>query len=163
MTNREHGMVPPRRLIRRCKSAGNRQKIVDSSGKSLSGTRLLAGTARSMRRMEKVTGRSDDMIILRGVNVFPTQIEEALMATPGLAPHFQIELSRPDRMDQMRVLCECADASVTPDARATAIKALSAQIKQTVGISVKVEVMDVGGVARSEGKAVRILDKRPKG
>ena len=126
-------------------------------------TRLLAGTARSMRRMEKVTGRSDDMIILRGVNVFPTQIEEALMATPGLAPHFQIELSRPDRMDQMRVLCECADASVTPDARATAIKALSAQIKQTVGISIKVEVMDVGGVARSEGKAVRILDKRPKG
>ncbi|HCQ58219.1 MAG TPA: phenylacetate--CoA ligase, partial [Sulfitobacter sp.] len=114
-------------------------------------TRLLAGTARSMRRMEKVTGRSDDMIILRGVNVFPTQIEEALMATPGLAPHFQIELSRPDRMDQMRVLCECADASVTPDARATAIKALSAQIKQTVGISIKVEVMDVGGVARSEG------------
>ncbi|MFG6583959.1 phenylacetate--CoA ligase PaaK [Sulfitobacter sp. 1A12779] len=126
-------------------------------------TRLLAGTARSMRRMEKVTGRSDDMIILRGVNVFPTQIEEALMATPGLAPHFQIELSRPDRMDQMRVLCECADASVTTDARGTAIKALSAQIKQTVGISVTVEVMDVGGVARSEGKAVRILDNRPKG
>ncbi|MDF3350147.1 phenylacetate--CoA ligase [Sulfitobacter sp. KE34] len=126
-------------------------------------TRLLAGTARSMRRMEKVTGRSDDMIILRGVNVFPTQIEEALMATPGLAPHFQIELTRPDRMDQMRVLCECADASVTTDARATAIKALSAQIKQTVGISVTVEVMDVGGVARSEGKAVRILDNRPKG
>jgi phenylacetate-CoA ligase len=126
-------------------------------------TRLLAGTARSMRRMEKVTGRSDDMIILRGVNVFPTQIEEALMATPGLAPHFQIELTRPDRMDQMRVLCECADASISTDARKAAIKALSAQIKQTVGISVKVEVMDVGGVARSEGKAVRILDKRPKG
>jgi phenylacetate-CoA ligase len=126
-------------------------------------TRLLAGTARAMRRMEKVTGRSDDMIILRGVNIFPTQIEEALMATPGLAPHFQIELSRPDRMDQMRVLCECADASVTTDARAAAIKALSAQIKQTVGISVTVEVMDVGGVARSEGKAVRILDNRPKG
>lgn len=126
-------------------------------------TRLLAGTARSMRRMEKVTGRSDDMIILRGVNVFPTQIEEALMATPGLAPHFQIELSRTDRMDQMRVLCECADASITTDARQAAIRALSAQIKQTVGISVKVEVMDVGGVARSEGKAVRIVDKRPKG
>ena len=126
-------------------------------------TRLLAGTARSMRRMEKVTGRSDDMIILRGVNVFPTQIEEALMATPGLAPHFQIELTRPDRMDQMRVLCECADASISTDARQAAIKALSAQIKQTIGISVKVEVMDVGGVARSEGKAVRILDKRPKG
>ncbi len=125
-------------------------------------TRLLPGTARSMRRMEKVTGRSDDMIILRGVNVFPTQIEEALMATKGLAPHFQIELSKPDRMDQMRILCECADASVTADARAAAAKALSAQIKQTVGISVKVDVADVGGVARSEGKAVRIVDNRPK-
>ncbi|MEW9919976.1 phenylacetate--CoA ligase PaaK [Marimonas sp. MJW-29] len=125
-------------------------------------TRLLPGTARTMRRMEKVTGRSDDMIILRGVNVFPTQIEEALMATEGLAPHFQIELSRPDRMDQMRVLCECADASVTVDVREGAAKALSARIKQTVGISVKVEVHDVGGVARSEGKAVRIVDKRPK-
>ena len=125
-------------------------------------TRLLPGTARSMRRMEKVTGRSDDMIILRGVNVFPTQIEEALMATPGLAPHFQIELSRPDRMDKMRVLCECADASVTDDARAEAARALAAQIKQTVGISVTVDVADVGGVARSEGKAVRILDRRPR-
>ena len=125
-------------------------------------TRLLPGTARSMRRMEKVTGRSDDMIILRGVNVFPTQIEEALMATPGLAPHFQIELSRPDRMDQMRVICECADASVSNEARAAAAKAMSAQIKQTVGISVAIEVADVGGVARSEGKAVRIVDNRPK-
>lgn len=125
-------------------------------------TRLLAGTARSMRRMEKVTGRSDDMIILRGVNVFPTQIEEALMATDGLSPHFQIELSRPDRMDRMRIMCECADVSITVDQRAAAAKALSAQIKQSVGISVMVEVADVGGVARSEGKAVRIVDKRPK-
>lgn len=125
-------------------------------------TRLLAGTARSMRRMEKVTGRSDDMIILRGVNVFPTQIEEALMATPGLAPHFQIELSRPDRMDQMRVLCECAEASLGNDARDAAAAALAAQIKQTVGISVAIIVTDVGGVARSEGKAVRIVDNRPK-
>ncbi|MGC1505203.1 MAG: phenylacetate--CoA ligase PaaK [Sulfitobacter sp.] len=126
-------------------------------------TRLLPGTARSMRRMEKVTGRSDDMIILRGVNIFPTQIEEALMATPGLAPHFQIELSRPDRMDQMRVLCECADASVSEEARQAAAKTMSALIKQTVGISAKVEVTDVGGVPRSEGKAVRIVDNRPKG
>ncbi|MDF3415295.1 phenylacetate--CoA ligase [Sulfitobacter sp. M57] len=126
-------------------------------------TRLLPGTARAMRRMEKVTGRSDDMIILRGVNVFPTQIEEALMATTGLAPHFQIELSRPDRMDQMRVLCECVDASVTDEMRQTAAKAMSAHIKQSVGISVKIEVADVGGVARSEGKAVRIIDNRPKG
>ncbi|KIN75325.1 Phenylacetate-CoA ligase [Sulfitobacter noctilucae] len=126
-------------------------------------TRLLPGTARSMRRMEKVTGRSDDMIILRGVNVFPTQIEEALMATAGLAPHFQIELSRPDRMDQMRVLCECADASVSDTNRHIAAKALAAQIKQTVGISIAVDVADVGVVPRSEGKAVRIIDNRPKG
>lgn len=126
-------------------------------------TRLLPGTARSMRRMEKVTGRSDDMIILRGVNIFPTQIEEALMATRGLAPHFQIELSRPGRMDQMRVLCECADASVTGEARREAANVMAALIKQTVGINVKVEVADVGGVARSEGKALRIVDLRPKG
>jgi phenylacetate-CoA ligase len=122
-------------------------------------TRLLPGTARSMRRMEKVTGRSDDMIILRGVNVFPTQIEECLMQVAGLAPHFQIELSRPDRMDQMTVLCEVADASVEG---AVAGRELAARVKQTIGVSVKIEVRDIGGVARSEGKAVRIVDNRPK-
>ena len=125
-------------------------------------TRLLEGTARSMRRMEKVTGRSDDMIILRGVNVFPTQIEEALMATPGLAPHFQIELSKPDRMDQMRIVTEAADSALGQEARETAGRALASAIKQSVGISVKIDVLDAGGVARSEGKAVRILDNRPK-
>jgi len=122
-------------------------------------TRLRPGTARSVRRMDKVTGRSDDMIILRGVNVFPTQIEECLMQVAGLAPHFQIELSRPDRMDQMKVLCEVADASVD---RASAERDLSARVKQTVGISVKVVVHEMGSVARSEGKAVRIVDNRPK-
>ncbi|MBM1555152.1 phenylacetate--CoA ligase [Sulfitobacter mediterraneus] len=126
-------------------------------------TRLLAGTARSMRRMEKVTGRTDDMIILRGVNIFPTQIEEALMEVKALAPHFQIELSRPDRMDQMRVICECADASMTDENRTAAARQLSAKVKQTVGVSIKVDVADVGGVPRSEGKAVRIVDNRPKG
>lgn len=125
-------------------------------------TRLLPGTARSMRRMEKVTGRSDDMIILRGVNVFPTQIEEALLACPGLAPHFQIELTKPDRMDQMRVITEASDAAMGKEGRETARRTLAASIKQSVGISVKIDVMDAGGVARSEGKAVRILDKRPK-
>lgn len=120
-------------------------------------TRLLPGTARTMRRMEKVTGRSDDMIVLRGVNVFPTQIEEAIMATKGLAPHFQIELTRPERMDQMRVLCEAADTTCD---RVAAGQALAVQIKQTVGISVTVDVGDAGQVARSEGKAVRILDRR---
>ena len=125
-------------------------------------TRLLAGTARSMRRMEKVTGRSDDMIILRGVNVFPTQIEEALMSIPGLAPHFQIELIKPDRMDQMRVVTEAADTNMGQEDRENAGRALASTIKQSIGISVKINVLDAGGVARSEGKAVRILDNRPK-
>jgi len=125
-------------------------------------TRLLAGTARSMRRMEKVTGRSDDMIILRGVNVFPTQIEELLMQIPALAPHFQIELTRPDRMDKMRILTEVADASVSEASRSDATAQLAAAIKQSVGISAGVAVGDVWAVPRSEGKAVRILDKRPK-
>ena len=125
-------------------------------------TRLFPGTARSMRRMEKVTGRSDDMIILRGVNVFPTQIEEALMASPGLSPHFQIELTRPERMDQMRVITEASDATMGFEGRANAGRVLAAAIKQSIGVSVKIDVLDVGGVVRSEGKAVRILDKRPK-
>ena len=125
-------------------------------------TRLLAGTARSMRRMEKVTGRSDDMIILRGVNVFPTQIEELIMQQPALAPHFQIELARPDRMDQMRILTEASDPSANEATRAEATAMLSAAVKQAVGISVKVEVGASGSVPRSEGKAVRIVDNRPK-
>jgi phenylacetate-CoA ligase len=125
-------------------------------------TRLLAGTARSMRRMEKVTGRSDDMIILRGVNIFPTQIEELLMQVDTLSPHFQIELTRPNRMDQMRILTEVTDSNIATPSRTEAAAQLSAAIKQTVGISVKIDVGDIGAVPRSEGKAVRILDKRPK-
>ncbi len=125
-------------------------------------TRLLPGTARTMRRMEKITGRSDDMIILRGVNVFPTQIEEQLMQVADLAPHFQIELTRKGRMDEMRVLTEVAVGVFDPDRRAAAGKALESRVKQTVGISVKVEVRDSGAVERSQGKAVRLIDKRPK-
>lgn len=123
-------------------------------------TRLLPGTARAMRRMEKVTGRSDDMIILRGVNVFPTQIEECLMATPGLAPHFQIELTRPGRMDQMRVLCEASGPGTSAETRTAAGQDLAARIKHSIGISVAVDVAEVGAVERSVGKAVRIVDKR---
>lgn len=125
-------------------------------------TRLLPGTARSMRRMEKITGRSDDMIILRGVNVFPTQIEEQLMTVHGLAPHFQIELSRPDRMDQMLVKTEAATGFGSDDQRKKAAGDLAARVKRTVGISIRVDVADPGGVARSQGKAVRIIDNRPK-
>ena len=124
-------------------------------------TRLLPGTARSMRRMEKITGRSDDMIILRGVNVFPTQIEEQLMDVPALSPHFQIELIRPGRMDEMHVHVEMAEGAPQEGAEAAA-RALSAKIKSNVGVSAKVHVADGGKVARSEGKAVRVVDSRPK-
>ncbi|MCB1337121.1 MAG: phenylacetate--CoA ligase [Maritimibacter sp.] len=124
-------------------------------------TRLLPGTARSMRRMEKVTGRTDDMIILRGVNVFPTQIEEQIMAVPELAPHFQIELIRPDRMDEMHIHVELAEGvEANPLHVSHTFKGL---VKSNVGVSVKVHVAERGGVERSQGKAVRIVDKRPKG
>jgi phenylacetate-CoA ligase len=120
-------------------------------------TRLLPGTARSMRRMEKITGRSDDMMILRGVNVFPTQIEEQVLATGGLAPHFQIELFRAGHMDAMRVNVEA-----TPDAADSLSKTAAARIKDSAGVSTEVIVSDPGGVPRSEGKAVRVIDNRPK-
>ena len=98
-------------------------------------TRLLPGTARSMRRMEKITGRSDDMMILRGVNVFPTQIEEQILKCRGLAPHFQIELTRTGRMDNMAVHVECARKPRTPAARAASAKELAHHIKSVVGVS----------------------------
>ncbi len=126
-------------------------------------TRLLPGTARSMRRMEKVTGRSDDMMILRGVNVFPTQIEEQVLAVPGLAPHFQVELMTEGRMDAMRVLVE-ADAQVLDETARTALaQALSDRIKDIIGISAKAHVGAPGSVVRSQGKAQRVVDKRQKG
>ena len=125
-------------------------------------TRLLPGTARSMRRMEKVTGRSDDMMILRGVNVFPTQIEEQLMKRPELAPHFQVELFREGRMDAMRVHVEAAEGQADAAVRTHAAALLKTQIKDSVGVSVAVQVADPGGVPRSQGKAVRIIDNRGK-
>ncbi len=125
-------------------------------------TRLLPGTARSMRRMEKVTGRSDDMIILRGVNVFPTQIEEQILKCRGLAPHFQIELSRSGRMDNMTVHAECTREAADDEARAGSARELAHHIKSVVGVSTKVTVHAPGEVARSEGKAKRVVDNRPK-
>lgn len=126
-------------------------------------TRLLPGTARSMRRIEKITGRSDDMIILRGVNVFPTQIEEQILKCRGLAPHFQIELTRTGRMDNMTVHVECATDATDPNARAGAARELAHHIKSIVGVSTRIEVHDPDGIARSEGKARRVVDNRPKG
>lgn len=124
-------------------------------------TRLLPGTARSMRRIEKLMGRSDDMIILRGVNVFPSQIEEQLLALPGLSPHFQIELTREGRMDNMTLWVEVSEGS-SDDIRATLARALQKRVKQTLGISVTARVGQPGEVPRSQGKAVRIVDNRPK-
>ena len=126
-------------------------------------TRLLPGTARSMRRMEKITGRSDDMMILRGVNVFPTQIEEQLMATGGLAPHFQIELYTAGRMDAMRVHVEALPDATDELSKTAASRMLSKRVKDIVGISIEVNVGDPGAVARSEGKAKRVVDNREKG
>ena len=125
-------------------------------------TRLMPGSARSMRRMEKITGRSDDMIILRGVNVFPTQIEEQLLQTGGLAPHFQIELYRAGRMDAMRVHVEATPTAADEASRAAAARMLSKRIKDAIGISCEIDVGDPGAVARSQGKAVRVIDNRPK-
>ncbi|GFE64328.1 phenylacetate--CoA ligase PaaK [Litoreibacter roseus] len=123
-------------------------------------TRLMPGTARSMRRMEKITGRADDMIILRGVNVFPTQIEEQLLATEGLAPYFQIELWKDGPMDQMRVHVEADPRAATTEAKATAGATMSKRIKDIIGISADVHVGDPGTAARSEGKAKRVIDNR---
>ena len=125
-------------------------------------TRLMPGSARSMRRMEKITGRSDDMIILRGVNVFPTQIEEQLLQTGGLSPHFQIELYRAGRMDAMRVHVEATPTAADEASRTAAARMLSKRIKDAIGISCEIDVGDPGAVARSQGKAVRVIDNRPK-
>ncbi|WP_293447059.1 phenylacetate--CoA ligase PaaK [Planktotalea sp.] len=123
-------------------------------------TRLLPGTARSMRRIAKITGRSDDMIILRGVNVFPTQIEEQVMAVEGLAPYFQIERYKAGPMDALRVLAEAMPNAASEAAKDAAAKTLGKRIKDMVGITTEVSVGDPGSVARSQGKAVRVVDKR---
>ena len=119
-------------------------------------TCLLPGTARTMRRMEKITGRSDDMLIIRGVNVFPTQIEERVLAVNGLAPHYQIRVSRDGNLDVLTVRVEKTE---TGDDEGLA-KQLREGIKDYVGVSALVDVCEPGGVPRSEGKAVRVIDER---
>jgi phenylacetate-CoA ligase len=126
-------------------------------------TRLLPGTARSMRRMEKITGRSDDMMIIRGVNVFPSQIEELILKRAELAPHYQCVLTREGPMDDLKVLIE-TKPGVLPDsieARAAA-KQLQHEIKVYIGSSVAIELKPEGGVERSQGKAKRVVDLRGK-
>jgi phenylacetate-CoA ligase len=125
-------------------------------------TRLLPGTARAMRRMEKVTGRTDDMIILRGVNVFPTQIEEKLLTIPALSMHYQLILTRSGRMDEMEVHVEARPESAAPEIRKLAANRLEQAIKDTIGITSKVIIRDPDSIERSAGKARRIVDRRPQ-
>ena len=127
-------------------------------------TRLLPGTARSMRRMEKVTGRADDMLIIRGVNVFPSQIEEMILRDPHLSPHYVLEVYRRDHLDRLEVVVEPrGDIGDYDEAtkRACASK-LKGEIKAYIGISTDVRVAGVGEIERSMGKAQRIVDMRPK-
>jgi phenylacetate-CoA ligase len=124
-------------------------------------SRLLPGTARSMRRMEKVIGRSDDMMIIRGVNVFPSQIEEIILKDERLAPHFVIELRRVERLDDIKVIVEAR-----PDIAAAewpkSAHALAHHIKSMIGVTAEVETVKPGGVERSAGKAKRVIDLRAK-
>jgi phenylacetate-CoA ligase len=122
-------------------------------------TRLMPGTARTMRRMEKITGRSDDMMIVRGVNVFPTQIEELILKDERLAPHFVIELRREDRLDTMTVRVE-ARAGADDASRAACSRDLAHQVKALIGVTAAVETVPPGGIERSIGKAKRIVDLR---
>ncbi|KND37069.1 AMP-binding protein, partial [Streptomyces acidiscabies] len=124
-------------------------------------TRLLPGTARVFRRMAKVTGRSDDLVILRGVNLFPTQIEEIVLRTPGVAPHFQLRLTREGRLDALTVRAE-ARPDATPEDRRTAEAAITAAVKDGIGVTVTVEVVDPETLERSVGKIRRIVDLRPR-
>ena len=124
-------------------------------------TKLMKGTARSMRRMEKITGRSDDMMIIRGVNIFPTQIEEQLLKIDSLSTHFQIKLIKDGRMDKMIVYTEHYKSE---DVEQSYVDNLSANLKKRVkdimGLSIEVDVGKKGSVPRSEGKAVRVIDER---
>ena len=124
-------------------------------------TRLLPGTARPMRRMEKITGRSDDMMIVRGVNVFPTQIEELILKQAALAPHYQCVLSKDGHLDALSVHVEVAPSQAVDSAAAkAAAQALEQDVKTFVGSSITVVLQATGGVERSMGKAKRVIDKR---
>jgi phenylacetate-CoA ligase len=125
-------------------------------------TRLLPGTARTMRRMEKITGRSDDMLIVRGVNVFPSQIEEKLFAIPALSGHYQIVLTRQGRLDEMEIRVEIRPDADEPALRDAARERLCAAIKDTIGVTTKVSVLDPEAIERSLGKAKRVIDQRSR-
>jgi phenylacetate-CoA ligase len=123
-------------------------------------TRLLPGTALAPhRRMEKVTGRSDDMMIVRGVNVFPSQIEEQILRTPGLTPHYLCVLERPGRLDTLTVRVEAADDTWGEGVAGRGVE-LAERVKAAVGVTIAVDVVAPGAIERSQGKAMRIDDRR---
>ena len=122
-------------------------------------TRLLPGNVTAMRRMAKISGRSDDMLIIRGVNVFPSQIEEMIFCCPGLAPHYEIEITRPNRLDEIRIVVE-ARAGLAESATLAAAALLSAKLKDHIGISAQIHVAACGSLPRSAGKAVHVRDRR---
>ena len=125
-------------------------------------TRLLPGTARSMRRMEKISGRTDDMMIVRGVNVFPTQIEELILGVPSFSAHYQLILTREGRLDDLEVQVEARSPADLDVARAHGVGELEHAMKAHIGITAKVIVLKPGEIERSLGKAKRVIDKRPK-
>jgi len=129
-------------------------------------TRLLPGTARTMRRIARIKGRSDDMLIIRGVNVFPSQIEAVLTAASELAPHYVLEVTRPDRLDELDVVVEArpeTSGALTPDEREKLERHAEHLIKAHIGVTTTVRVVPSGALERSQGKAIRVVDKRPKG
>ncbi|KLV09850.1 MULTISPECIES: phenylacetate--CoA ligase PaaK [Photobacterium] len=122
-------------------------------------TRLLPGTARTMRRMDKITGRSDDMLIIRGVNVFPSQIEEQILEIKQLSPHYQLEVSKQGNLDTLKIKVELKGATNT-ECGNQVVSELRHRIKTMVGISTLIELLPDGGIPRSEGKAQRVIDLR---
>ncbi len=123
-------------------------------------TRLLPGTARTMRRMDKITGRSDDMLIIRGVNVFPTQIEEQVLSVEELSPHYLIEVSREGNMDNVQISVELSGNGHAATDTTEVAKTLQHKIKSFIGISARIDVKASGSLPRSEGKAQRVIDNR---
>jgi phenylacetate-CoA ligase len=122
-------------------------------------TRLLPGNSTPFRRLERIAGRTDDMLSIRGVNVFPSQIEEVIAADPDLAPHYVVEVSRPARLDKLAVRVECRVTVADSDALA---RRTEMRIKTVLGVSARVHIEVPGTIERSAGKAKRIVDLRPR-
>jgi phenylacetate-CoA ligase len=122
-------------------------------------TRLLPGSATCMRRMARISGRTDDMLIIRGVNVFPSQIEELILHCRGLAPHYEIEVTRPNRLDEISIVVE-ARAELEGHAHQAQAQLLGAKLKDNIGISAAIRVAASGSLPRSAGKAARVKDRR---